>query len=75
MPRMNVSNIGRAASIIAGAALVYYGQRSRDTVNSAATTAGLALIGRGLAGWCPVVAAADGNAGARQPLGPNFGLS
>lgn len=77
MSRVNVTSSGRAASILAGAALLYMGRRHTFGMNGTATTAGLALISRGITGWCPVLATKSrySSSGPNQTLGPNFGLS
>jgi uncharacterized membrane protein len=52
----NVSDWGRAASLAAGAALLYLGTRQR-TSNRLATSTGVGLLTRGLTGYCPLNAA------------------
>jgi uncharacterized membrane protein len=52
----NVSDWERAASILAGAALLYYGTRQGRN-NRLATSTGVGLLGRGLTGVCPINAA------------------
>ena len=51
----NVSDWERVASIAAGAALLYLGTRRRR--NQLATSTGVALVARGVAGYCPINAA------------------
>jgi uncharacterized membrane protein len=56
---MNLSDIERWASIIAGAGLLLFAARQRRTTGLAAGALGAGLIARGSAGYCPVYAAAD----------------
>ena len=49
----NVSDWERVASVAAGAALIYVGTRRRPT-NRLATSTGVALVTRGVSGYCPV---------------------
>jgi uncharacterized membrane protein len=52
----NVSDWERVASVAAGATLLYLASRQRPT-NRLATSTGVGLLARGLAGYCPVNAA------------------
>jgi uncharacterized membrane protein len=52
----NVSDWERVASVAAGVALVYLGTRHRSRTRLATST-GVSLIARGIAGYCPVNAA------------------
>lgn len=52
----NVSDWERVASVAAGAALLYFGMRSNRR-HPLATSTGVTLIARGVAGYCPINAA------------------
>jgi uncharacterized membrane protein len=52
MPSANVNDIERAASVLAGTALLIGAMRGRTT--TAKTIAGAGLVARGLTGYCPV---------------------
>lgn len=52
----NVSDWERVASVAAGAALLYFGMRSNHR-HPLATSTGVTLIARGVAGYCPINAA------------------
>jgi uncharacterized membrane protein len=56
----NVSDWERVASVAAGAALLYLASRQRPA-NRLATSTGLGLLARGVAGYCPVNAAVGRN--------------
>jgi uncharacterized membrane protein len=56
---MNLSDIERWASIIAGAGLLIFGVRQRRATGIAAGALGAGLIARGSSGYCPVYAAAN----------------
>jgi len=52
MPSSNVNDLERAASVLAGTALLIGAMRGRTT--TAKTIAGAGLVARGLTGFCPV---------------------
>ena len=58
---MNLSDVERWASIIAGAGLLLFGARQRRATGIAAGALGASLIARGASGRCPVYAAAHVN--------------
>jgi uncharacterized membrane protein len=53
----NVETWERVVSVIAGAGLLAAGWRRGSVARRAATTVGTSLIARGVAGYCPVIAA------------------
>lgn len=63
----NVSDWERVASVVAGAALLYWASRQRPA-NRVITSTGVGLVARGVGGYCPVSAAVgrDGRASDRS---------
>src|SRR5689334_11758383 len=56
---MNLSDVERWASIVAGVGLLIFGVRHRRTSGIAAGALGAGLIARGSSGYCPLYGAAN----------------